>query len=91
VPWEGLEFKKSANEVSVTLKNLRSGTRHSLRLSVKAPDGRLGQASPPFVASTPSGRPGLWWKILLGILIAAGLGWFGWRKWQDREQDDIEE
>jgi hypothetical protein len=91
VPWEGLEFKKSAKEVSVTLKNLRSGTRHSLRLSVKAPDGRLGQASPPFVASTPSGRPGLWWKILLGILIAAGLGWFGWRKWTERNLADDDE
>lgn len=88
LPWDGLKVKKSASEVETTLKKLRPGHRYSLRLAVKAPDGKLGQASPPFVAITPSSRPGLWWKVSLVALLVASAGWFAWRKWQQRYEED---
>jgi hypothetical protein len=84
VPWQGLRFKKSATEVAVTLSGLYPARRYSLRLAVKAPNGKLGPASHPFVVITPSGRSGLWWKILLGAACAGGVGWIVWRRWRDR-------
>ena len=91
VPWNGLRFKKSASEVEVTLKGLQPERRHSLRLAVKAPDGKLGPASVPFVAVTPSRKSGLWWKILLGSICVGGIGWIAWRRWRERwEYDDAE-
>ena len=45
VPWDGLEFSKTGTELLVTFKNMIPGSRHSIRLAAKAPDGRIGPAS----------------------------------------------
>jgi hypothetical protein len=80
IPWEGLAFRKNPGEILITFKNLTPGARYSIRLAVKAPDGRIGPISPGVHVTMPRkpSRAWVWW--LVGGL--GGLGAFLW--WRRR-------
>ena len=80
IPWDGLEFRKTGTELLVTFKNMIPGSRHSIRLAAKAPDGRIGPASLVVHMTMPPkpSRAWIWWVV--GGL--GGLGAFFW--WRRR-------